>query len=132
MTKKSPRKYRDVFEFLEKIGTHFTGEEKIFIKAMAQIGGQLLAYRKEHGLTQAELAKKLGISQAMVSKIEGGKNISIKVLAKVVAKLGGNINISLGILPNERDGEVEYRIKKSEEIPRGPSRWGVQLRDKRD
>lgn len=98
MTKKSPRKYRDVFEFLEKIGTHFTDEEKIFIKAMAQIGGQLLAYRKEHGLTRAELAKELGMSQAMVSKIEGGKNISIKVPAKVVAKLGGNINISLGIL----------------------------------
>jgi hypothetical protein len=36
----------------------------------------------------------------MVSKIETGeKNISIRVLTKIVAAFGGRVRISLGILP---------------------------------
>ena len=46
-------------------------------------------------LSQAELAKRLGISQAMVSKIETGSvNLSIKVLAKIAAKLDAELRIS--------------------------------------
>ena len=92
----------DVFKFVEDLGkeldVEFSEEEKVFIDAMAQIAGQLMAYRKAHGLTQKDLAEKLGFSQAMVSKIESGRNISIRVLSKIVAKLGGKLEISLGIL----------------------------------
>ena len=95
------RKYESVFDLVEDLGrdenVEFDEEERIFIDAMAQIAGQLMAYRKEHNLTQKDLAERLGISQSMVSKIERGKNISIRVLSKIVSKLGGRIEISLGI-----------------------------------
>lgn len=110
MMKKTFKKYSDAFELFEDLGISFSEEEKLFIKAMVQIGGQLLAYRKEHNLTQKELAKKLGISQSMLSKIEtGDKNISIKVLAKIIAKLGGRIRISLGIVPTEIEQKYEFK-----------------------
>jgi len=88
---------RDVFEFLKEIGVTFTEEEKLFVSAMAQISGELMAYRKRHNLSQADLARLLGMSQPMISKIESGQNVSIKTLAKIAAKLGGNLKISLGI-----------------------------------
>jgi len=100
------KKYSDVFELFEEMGFHHSEEEKVFIEVMSQIGGQLLAYRKMHNLTQKDLAKKLGVSQSMVSKIETGeKNISIRVLAKIVAALGGKIKISLGLLPEEEENK---------------------------
>ncbi len=101
--------YNDVFEALESLGIHFTKEEKAYMKALAQIGGQLMAYRKKHNLTQTALAEKIGVSQAMISAIErGDKNVSIKVLAKIVAKLGGNLRIDLGILRQEDTRKTEW------------------------
>jgi len=111
------KKYSDVFELFEEMGFHHSEEEKVFIEVMSQIGGQLLAYRKMHNLTQKDLAKKLGVSQSMVSKIETGeKNISIRVLAKIVAALGGKIKISLGLLPEEENKSPRYGFGVSEEI----------------
>ncbi|WP_241208645.1 helix-turn-helix domain-containing protein [Thermotoga sp. Cell2] len=76
-----------------------------------------MAYRKKYNLTQKELAEKLGISQSMVSKIETGeKNVSVKVLAKIVAALGGKLKISLGILPEEENKPPKYKFGISEEM----------------
>jgi transcriptional regulator with XRE-family HTH domain len=114
---KNFKKYSDVFELFEEIGFHYSEEEKVFVEAMSQIGGQLMAYRKKYNLTQKELAEKLGISQSMVSKIETGeKNVSVKVLAKIVAALGGKLKISLGILPEEENKPPKYKFGISEEM----------------
>ncbi|MBR1908539.1 helix-turn-helix transcriptional regulator [bacterium] len=40
-----------------------------------QIGEVIKYYRKKSGLTQAELAEKIGLSEKHVSKIERGQNI---------------------------------------------------------
>jgi len=107
------KKYDNTFDLLEDLGKgtkiQFDEEERIFIDAMAQIAGQLMAYRKEHNLTQKDLAEKLGISQAMVSKIERGKNVSIRVLSRIVSKLGGRLEVSLGI--------SKEAIQKKDKIP---------------
>jgi len=114
---KNFKKYSDVFELFEEIGFHYSEEEKVFVEAMSQIGGQLMAYRKKYNLTQKELAEKLGISQSMVSKIETGeKNVSVKVLAKIVAALGGKLKISLGILPEEENKPPKYEFGIPEEM----------------
>ena len=42
-------------------------------------------YREDTGLSQVELAKKLGISQASISKIENGIPVHIKILQKIAA-----------------------------------------------
>ncbi|RLC70237.1 MAG: XRE family transcriptional regulator [Chloroflexi bacterium] len=97
------KKARDVFEFLKEIGAMpETLEEELFERAVAAVGAELLAYRKQHNLTQEQLAKRLKISQEMVSRIEvGSENLSLKRLAKIAAALGGNLKVSLGILPED-------------------------------
>ena len=44
--------------------------------------------RKKKGLTQLELANKIGVSESYISQIEGGKMISIKKLDKLAKVLG--------------------------------------------
>lgn len=92
-------------------------EEKIYIKALAHIAGELLVYRKKHNLTQKELAEKLGVSQVMISKIESGTtNLSIKTLAKIAARLNSNLTVSLNLVYEELIEEKEYETRFEELI----------------
>lgn len=56
-------------------------------------GFQLAEIRKAAGITQAELADVLGISQARISKIEHGEVPGIDVVRDYVAALGGHLNL---------------------------------------
>ncbi|HEV2376357.1 MAG TPA: helix-turn-helix transcriptional regulator [Streptosporangiaceae bacterium] len=56
-------------------------------------GHQLAEMRTAAGLTQAELAHALGVSQARVSKIEHGEISGIDVVRAYVAAIGGTIDV---------------------------------------
>jgi len=56
-------------------------------------GHQLAEMRKAAGLTQAQVAETLGISQARVSKIEHGEISGIDVVRAYVGALGGTLNV---------------------------------------
>ncbi len=58
---------------------------------------QLRELRKDVGLTQAQVAKRLGVSQHRVSQIENGDlpNVKIDTLKKYLEALGTSINISV-------------------------------------
>lgn len=56
-------------------------------------GHQLAEMRTTAGLTQAELAQALGVSQARISKIEHGEISGIDVVRAYVAALGGSIDV---------------------------------------
>ena len=56
-------------------------------------GHQLAEMRTAAGLTQAELAGALGVSQARVSKIEHGEISGIDVVRAYVAALGGSVDV---------------------------------------
>lgn len=43
--------------------------------------------RKKKGLTQAELAKRVGIDRTHLSKVENGHNTSTHLLAKIAKEL---------------------------------------------
>lgn len=52
--------------------------------------------RKQKKLTQKDLAKKLNISQQMISRIEKGReNISLMTLKKIVDSLGADIHLEI-------------------------------------
>ena len=60
----------------------------------AYVGGhQLAEMRATAGVTQAELAHALGVSQARISKIEHGEISGIDVVRAYVAALGGSIDV---------------------------------------
>lgn len=56
-------------------------------------GHQLAEMRTASGLTQAELADALGVSQARVSKIEHGEISGIDIVRAYVAALGGSVDV---------------------------------------
>lgn len=54
------------------------------------ISKMIIEYRKEHEITQTELAKMLNVNQTMISKIESGKyNPTVKQIYKISRKLTG-------------------------------------------
>ena len=60
-------------------------------------GHQLAEMRKAAGLTQAEVAETLGVSQTRVSKIEHGEVSGIDVVRAYVAALGGTVEMVASI-----------------------------------
>jgi DNA-binding XRE family transcriptional regulator len=58
---------------------------------------QLVEARQAAGLTQAQLAKRLGVSQAQVARIEqrGYESYTLKTLQKYVAALGGGLTVTI-------------------------------------
>jgi DNA-binding XRE family transcriptional regulator len=77
-----------------------TAEEQAVGKAVARErreayvrGHQLAEMRAAAGLTQAELADALGVTQARVSKIEHGEVSGIDVVRAYVAALGGSVDV---------------------------------------
>jgi DNA-binding XRE family transcriptional regulator len=56
-------------------------------------GHQLAEMRAAAGVTQAELAGALGVSQARVSRIEHGEISGIEIIRAYVAALGGTIDV---------------------------------------
>lgn len=55
----------------------------------------LIALRKARDLTQVEMAKTLGMSQANVSEIERRADILLSTLGKFVAATGGRLRLSV-------------------------------------
>ena len=61
-----------------------------------EVARQISSIRKELGLSQKELAKKLGASQQLISRIEKGReNISLCTLNNISHALGRKIEIRL-------------------------------------
>jgi DNA-binding transcriptional regulator YiaG len=63
---------------------------------------ELIRYRAEHDLSQAELAKRLDVKQPQVARWEvGEKNPTFETLLRVVGKLG--IEFAIDITPAKRE-----------------------------
>ena len=56
-------------------------------------GWRLADMRKRRGLTQEQVAQRMGVSIARVSQIEGGDVSTQEVLVRYVAALGGTLKL---------------------------------------
>jgi transcriptional regulator with XRE-family HTH domain len=58
---------------------------------------KIATLRKRRGLTQAELARRSGVSQPMIAQIESGalNNLTLKTLARTARVLGARLKIDL-------------------------------------
>ena len=63
--------------------------------ATAKIGKSLKEMRKLSGLTQAEMAKRLDVGQASVSKVEKGRaDVQVSTIQKYIEALGGTLQLN--------------------------------------
>lgn len=73
--------------------------------AKLKIAEKLAAVREAMGLTQAELAKKMGVSQQLVSRIESGAdNITVETLVKFFDILG--VALRIGVAKRKKHQDI--------------------------
>ena len=61
---------------------------------LRQIGGKVAYYRKMRNLTQAELAKRLGVNKGYISRIERGLTVpTVATLYKIAAAMGMTVEL---------------------------------------
>lgn len=65
----------------------------------ARIAKLIIKYRIDKGFTQKGLAKKIGVSQQQISKIENGEFSSLSTLVKTLLALGYFLNMRPVKLP---------------------------------
>ncbi|MDA3649582.1 helix-turn-helix domain-containing protein [Saccharopolyspora indica] len=88
--------WRDVrSEFVERAG----GEEAVAAgkeAMLAEVRGHRLAeIRRNRGLTQQEVADRMGVTKGRISQIEQGKLSGQEVLARYAHALGGRLHQSI-------------------------------------
>lgn len=64
-------------------------------RSLKEIGGLIKFEREKQNLTQTELAKKSGLTQMAVSRLENGSGASLNVFVKTMLAL----NLELALLP---------------------------------
>jgi transcriptional regulator with XRE-family HTH domain len=71
-------------------------EERVgAIEDELRLAAGLTALREKAGLSQRELAKRIGISQPRVAAIEQSRNVTIDVLDQYVQALGGSLELTV-------------------------------------
>lgn len=60
-----------------------------------RLAAGLTALREQAGLSQRELAKRIGVSQPRVAAIERSRNVTLDVLEDYVGAIGGRLEVSV-------------------------------------
>ena len=60
-----------------------------------RLAAGLTALRERAGLSQRELAERIGVSQPRIAAIERSRNVTIDVLEQYVEALGGHLEVSV-------------------------------------
>lgn len=60
-----------------------------------RLAAGLTALRERAGLSQRELAKRIGISQPRIAAIERSRNVTLDVLEQYVTAVGGQLEITV-------------------------------------
>jgi transcriptional regulator with XRE-family HTH domain len=76
---------------------------------------RLIGYRSDHGLSQTQLAKKIGIKQPAVARLEAGeKNPTWETLHRLSAALG--IEFLVDIAPQKKKWLVSKDVRKDAQV----------------
>ena len=59
-----------------------------------RLAAGLTALREQAGLSQRELAKRMGVSQPRVAAIEQARNVTIDVLEQYIEAVGGTLEVN--------------------------------------
>ncbi|MBF0433080.1 MAG: helix-turn-helix transcriptional regulator [Fibrobacteria bacterium] len=99
--KKKPIKKRTLKKSLQnKLKNKSFKEAYEHYSAALEVGYMVRSIRKKVGLTQVELAKKMGVSQQVVSKLEHGEvdNPTINTLQRIAAVTGAKLKVEFSLV----------------------------------
>jgi DNA-binding XRE family transcriptional regulator len=87
--------YERLIDKYRKEGMVFRKEARSKDPLYESTGKKVAGIRREQGLSQKEFAKKIGVSQQLISRIEkGGGNVSLGTLNKIAQALHRTIEVS--------------------------------------
>ena len=119
-------KCEDAISFANELATELTGKDREdfdFYSMLGDVSIALVNYRADQNLTQGQLAKILGVSQAMISKYEGGDyNFSLQTLNHICHVLDLKMNLMVKkkewqVLPRaDEEGESSSMIDSDSSI----------------
>jgi len=93
-------RYGDVAMLLRRVG-QLVDEGEVGVAGLREL-------REMQGLSQVELAERLGIQQAAVSKVERRQDLHLDTLAAIVKALGGTLEMKVKF----PGGEVPLKMAK--------------------
>ena len=102
------KNFKDVFEKIRP--KKETAIEKYF-DINYTISKFLVDFRVENKLTQKQLAKKLGVSQVMISKYENGDyNFSLKKICDIAEVLDAKLSFDIMLENSSKPSSLEWNI----------------------
>ncbi len=101
-----------------------------FTKVAIDVGEQIVARMEERGMTQADLARKMGVSRARISQIlRGNDNLTLKSIVAVAIGLDSRVDVQLKRARSaRRPSQRDYRpidIARGPEIPEPVREFGL-------
>lgn len=91
-----------------------SGGVPISVPTRLDVAIQLRWLRDKLGLSQAELARRIGVSQQQIAKLEkSSSNPTLRTLVEVTHKLGAHVLIHLGSAPASRKGLLARQSRRS-------------------
>ncbi len=85
-----------------------------------RLAAGLTALREQAGLSQRELAKRLGVSQPRIVAIERSKNVTVELLEQYVTAVGGRLQVTV-IKGNKKIALLSSKPQAAQ-TPRSPAR----------
>jgi len=116
-----PADYLEVFA----VARGKAAAEKPAPDAQESIGQRLARLRRERGLTQVEIAERLGVAQPVVSDYERGElRLHGELIIKLTQILGVSAEDILGLAKPRPNGTIKNRrlLRRLQEIERLPKR----------
>ncbi len=78
----------------------FKPSQKIKVRIFMAVADLVIVHRARHGITQQELASRMGTSVAAISRLESGFHLpSLDTTRKVAAAIGGRVKIEIVDIP---------------------------------
>lgn len=109
-------------ELLTQLSDEFSAEELMLASLQGLIASEITIKRHEAGLSQKDFAKRMGVSQGLVSKWEAGENnYTLSTLVKIAVAL--NIDMQA---PYVLDKPKVYASKGSIIYLNGADNWNTE------
>ena len=106
-------------------------EERAFF---AQLGSRIAKLRKDQGVTQVQLAERLGVSQQTITAYEvGRRRIQVSALPVIAQALGVGVEELVGAPPAPRKRgpapKLQQQLEQLSRLPKAQQRLVSQLID---